>query len=351
MRLAVDLRPLLLPFESGVTVYTKAMVRALMRCPDVELDLYYQAANRYDSIHKLFPRVRHIRRSNRAFHLKSLFKFPRLPEDFFSERPDLIWIPDRRPFYRTDIPVVMTIHDRVPERFASTLSLKSRLWHQMFPLKRLSKLSKGFLVPSESIASELKVKIPVEVTYEGAELDMAEQAPRFAEFLNRKIFFLMIAPNDKRKCFEWLFKLAEELPAVSFVWVGSKEGDTRFSGGSHKAFPHVFQIPEVNEREKKWLLSRARALLAFSQYEGFDLPVLEATEASCPVLLSDIPVHRELYESTWPFIRNYEEAKELVEQALHHSIPLLTKKRKLSWKEAAERALLFFHRVIVHKDR
>lgn len=50
----------------------------------------------------------------------------------------------------------------------------------------------------------------------------------------------------------------------------------------------------VDDREKDQLLRGARALLFFSWYEGFGLPILEALSVGCPVVASDIPAHREV---------------------------------------------------------
>jgi len=35
-----------------------------------------------------------------------------------------------------------------------------------------------------------------------------------------------------------------------------------------------------------------------SLYEGFGIPPLEALNCNCPIILSDIPVHREIYQDT-----------------------------------------------------
>ena len=132
LRIAVDLRPLLEPFESGVTVYTKAIVDEFIKLRTVQLDLFYQSAKPCERIHNMYPRVRHLKISNTKFHLKSIFKFQPLPRAYFEKKPHLIWIPDRRPFYETRIPLFMTIHDSVPEKLKFTMSLKSRIWHLVF---------------------------------------------------------------------------------------------------------------------------------------------------------------------------------------------------------------------------
>jgi hypothetical protein len=181
LRLAVDLRPLLEPFESGVTQYTKAVVRGLLKRDD-GLDLYYQARTRCKRIHELFPSVRHLTLSNTRFHVRALLEFPSLPSGYFLEKPDLIWIPDRRPFYKTSIPVVMTIHDKVPELYARLL-LKSRLWHRI-SLCEAVKIGCGVVVPL--LRWPVRWDALQEVTYEGLLCKMKE--PSLGKSFEKLVF-------------------------------------------------------------------------------------------------------------------------------------------------------------------
>lgn len=45
------------------------------------------------------------------------------------------------------------------------------------------------------------------------------------------------------------------------------------------------------------MLAQAAALLTASREEGYGLPVVEAQSAGCPVVLSDIPIFREIAPS------------------------------------------------------
>ncbi len=53
----------------------------------------------------------------------------------------------------------------------------------------------------------------------------------------------------------------------------------------------------VSEQEYRTMLAQAAALLTASRDEGYGLPVVEAQSAGCPVVLSDIPIFREIAPS------------------------------------------------------
>lgn len=351
MRLAIDLRPLLESMPSGVTQYTKAMTAEFLKRKDIEVDLFYQARKRCEPIHKLFPKVRHIQYSNSWFHFRSLLRFPLLPEDYFHKNPDLIWIPDRRPFYKTKIPIVMTIHDRVPELYGNTLSVKGRIWHLIFSFRRLKKICSGFLVPTFAIGETLRVKIPKEVTYEGAIISGVQTAPLNVKQIKKAPFFLIISPCDPRKRLDWFFAMAKRFPKINFVIIGLKSKESRFAKLALKKYSNVFVFSEVSEDEKSWFLHNAKALLALSKYEGFDLPVLEAVRAKCPVIMSGISVHHELYKTPECFVNNLQELEAAIYRSLNGFGKVPVPRGIYTWDKAAERALFFFLRVLANKNR
>jgi len=352
--LAIDLRPFLTPFESGVTVYLAAMVREIKKAGIFDLDLFYQARKKSQRISKIFPEARFIPCSNTIFHLKCLFGLPALPSKYFPQRPDAIWLPDRLPFYRSKIPLFMTIHDFVPEEFSGTLSFKSLIWHKIFSLHRLLGLCSGVLVPSLSIGYSPRIKgIPSEVTYEGANL-LGGRGKRPNGFnLGKGDFFLSISPMDPRKRLKWVFFAAEKFPRAHFVIAGNKQEDKRFRFFRRPTLPNLHFLGEITEEEKLWLLKNAVALLALSEYEGFDLPVLEAVKAKCQVIMSGIPVHIELYKRA-TVVNSADELFGAIYLALQNKKyvkKLLIRPRgKYTWEGAAKRASLFFLRVLFNKN-
>ncbi|MFE8884428.1 glycosyltransferase family 4 protein [Pseudarthrobacter enclensis] len=68
-----------------------------------------------------------------------------------------------------------------------------------------------------------------------------------------------------------------------------EEGKIRFLGG-------------VTDSNLRWLYENASVLVFPSLDEGFGLPPLEALHFGCPLILSDIPVFRELYSQHAQFV-------------------------------------------------
>jgi glycosyltransferase involved in cell wall biosynthesis len=82
---------------------------------------------------------------------------------------------------------------------------------------------------------------------------------------------------------------AGALANVRFVLVGLE--------GDHSSLPfpaNVGVLGRVTDCELVELLASASCLFSPSMYEGFGLPVAEAMHLGVPVVISDLPVHREL---------------------------------------------------------
>ena len=91
---------------------------------------------------------------------------------------------------------------------------------------------------------------------------------------------------------------------------GPTTSELLIAGGGKRIFrrptlpsaPGVSYLGHVDDARRWALLAGARLLLMPSFLEGFGLPVLEALKVGTPVVASDIPVFRELYESAVEFV-------------------------------------------------
>ena len=202
-------------------------------------------------------------------------------------KPDLFHIPHfTRPLLSP--PCVLTVHDlihmRFPEFFGRSIKyavLKSYLPHALRKARRV-------IAVSQTTAQEIRTFFPGisgKVTViPGAAL------PEFYEpqAIPRSDYFLFIG-NDKRH---------KNLPFLLAAWkrFHAEQPGTRLLlvTPGHYAGEGIEIRRAVPPGEMPALIGSALALIAPSLWEGFDLPVLEAMLLKTPVLVSDIPVHREL---------------------------------------------------------
>ena len=90
----------------------------------------------------------------------------------------------------------------------------------------------------------------------------------------------------------------------------------------------------INDSELQSLYLSAKMLVMPSFYEGFGLPILEALSFDCPVICSDIPVFRELFENnvTYFNLNSKEDLKEKIKLILKDG-----QQHKVNKKELVEK--------------
>ncbi|MGH6985838.1 MAG: glycosyltransferase family 4 protein [Caulobacteraceae bacterium] len=141
----------------------------------------------------------------------------------------------------------------------------------------------------------------MEVTKLGIESSFLRcEAPRSA----LRPYFLFIGTIEARKNLAFLLtvwrRLGEEMGASTphLVLLGRRgwENESAIDLLERSAVVKsvVHEAADLGDHAAVALLAGARALLAPSFAEGFDLPVMEGRVLGTPVIASDIPVHREL---------------------------------------------------------
>lgn len=108
-------------------------------------------------------------------------------------------------------------------------------------------------------------------------------------------FYLMVGSNDPRKNFEPALRvLAGEMGRKILVIGGSAQS---FGPSGFFDNTNVIRLGRVGLNELKWAYMNAKALVSPSLYEGFGIPNLEAMALGCPLIVSDIPVFREVCQT------------------------------------------------------
>lgn len=161
-------------------------------------------------------------------------------------------------------------------------------------------------------------------------------------------FYLCVGTLSPRKqqslVFEAFDKLWRQGAEASLVLVGSggwHSEDLIRRLRSHAKFgTSLFWFSDLSDGELNWCYQHAAGLIAASQGEGFDLPVVEALSQQCPVFASDIPVHREVAGDFASYFGcgSLDRLTELLNQHLQCTLPFKRSSCKRfcwpSWRES-----------------
>jgi glycosyltransferase involved in cell wall biosynthesis len=240
----------------------------------------------HDAIPLLMPHTIADRRLHQAFHYRALRKnvdsgawFVCVSE---ATRRDLLSI-----FPRAE-PRSVTIHNMVSPHYTAEASDASRI--------------------PEIVRTRVNMRIK-------PPLDLATTRKLFEEIANQKKFdyLLIVSTIEPRKNHLTLLSAWEKLrveffPSLRLLIVGSL-------GWHHKQIIHKFRpwlergdaflLEDVLSTELRVLYAHARATICPSFGEGFDYSGVEAMRCGSPVVASDIPVHREVFDDAAEFFNPY----------------------------------------------
>lgn len=102
---------------------------------------------------------------------------------------------------------------------------------------------------------------------------------------------------DEGKNFAAINRVAPRLPAPVLV-----AGPLNGPNGTWVDASHVQALGRLSDAQVAWYLSKRPIFVSMALYEPFGLTVLEAAQAGCALVLSDIPTFRELWEGAALFV-------------------------------------------------
>lgn len=290
---------------------------------------------------------------------------------FSPSRYDLYFEPSIMPIELPANKVIVTVHDLSfyyhPEWYESDTSayLKRHFLKKILTVNRIitvSKTVKQEIIDILSIDQDL-----VDVIYNGVDHDVFKVYPEdiVSQYaMEWKIpgkFILFAGSLEPRKNLLRLLDAYLKLPLelrkeFKLVLVG-------FQGWKNRAIMEriyrlrgqVCYYGYLPSLELAYFYNRATVLVCPSLYEGFSLPPLEAMACGAPTMLSDIPVHRELYEDVALFTDPYHVGsmvdclKTILENSgLRESLRKkgIAKALAFNWSETAKQHLLSFNKTI-----
>lgn len=236
-----------------------------------------------------------------TFSLKEIFRFPKEVLSKINSC-DFYYSPYCNVPGGIHIPVFTTIHDVV----FLDIPLASRagtLARKIFYLRACSKSKLVFTVSrfsEERIRHHLHTKKPVVVTYNAS--DPMFSKPE-ASIIKEKNTMLFVGNIKKHKGLHVLLEafryVLEKKPESKLIIVGNannfRTGDDTVVSEIQKFGDRISFTGFISDDDLKALYTKVSLLVQPSFYEGFGMPPLEALNSGTNVVLSDIPVFKELY--------------------------------------------------------
>ena len=241
-----------------------------------------------------------------------------------------------------------TIHDLSVFENNEWFSFKYRTFYR-FLIPRILKTSKKILTDSHFSKEEIIKKYNIDI--ENVNVIYCASSISKINNINKEKsedYLLFVGGLSKRKNLKNLINAFIELSNknIKLKVVGSDIN--HLVSDDINQYSNIEYIDGVSDNQLTKLYSNARMLVFPSFYEGFGLPPLEAMSCGCPVIISDIPVLRELYENSALYVNPYSVkdikntisnllndnnlSNSLVEQGLEQS-------EKYSWKKSADQII------------
>lgn len=213
--------------------------------------------------------------------------------------PVLVNLANRAP---VTVPCQLVIlHDIIPVRFPGDYSIGYSTAFKVIP--RILAHRATIATVSEFSRAEVSAwlgidpkNVPV-IPNAADHLSAPEALVRAAPDAGRP-FFLSFGRSDSRRQTSWLVEAWDRLDigrSADLLLVGDmSERDRELAA----AAPSVRSTGRISDARLRELYEAASAFIAPSVYEGFDIPTIEAQRFGCPVVASDIPVHKEVLRAT-----------------------------------------------------
>jgi len=298
MNIAIDCR---MSGLSGIGVYLDNIIEQWTKQKNEHtFTLFGEQKNltRYTS----YSNVRIVETNIHIFSFKELFRFPSKEVN----KCDVFYSPFFNIPGGIHIPIFSTIHDVV---FLDVEELTGKVgtFIRKLALQRAYRISKSLFTVSEfskkRIQFHLGTKKDIVVTYSAINDDLkTHQSPkqRFYDFE----YILFIGNIKKHKGLDILLKAYRTSRENGFtpklIIVGDnkrfKTVDKEISQMlTEELDSNIVYTGNISNEKLYIIIEQALLLVQPSVYEGFGLPPLESLYLGCNILLSDIPVFREIY--------------------------------------------------------
>jgi glycosyltransferase involved in cell wall biosynthesis len=256
------------------------------------------------------------------------------------------------------IPLVFTVHDLNFIQEKTQIKIQLRKNKLNFFLQRAAQTIAISNYTKQDIETNLSVKSPIEVIYNGVNLatEVKEEPPAF---IDTKRFLLAIGFFKPNKNYQSLVNLMNEYPDKRLIIAG--EHNTTYGKTILKMIRknelrnRIITPGVISEADKIWLYANCEALLFPSTNEGMGLPIIEAMRLGKPVIAarqSCIPEFGKDYayyfssfepaamrQSIEESLEDYRQRPERAEEIKRYS-------EQFSWKKNAQQYIQLFEQLL-----
>ncbi len=307
MRILIDGRTLSESQYSGVSWYTHHLLSAMLSFFDQHrFDIFYSGKRHHaDSLRAQFPKARiiHAKMPNKLlnglFAASSMFG---LDHFFGGKRPDIVFMPNMN-FIRmkSDIPLVVTVHDLSYVHFPHFFSWKQRLWHSLVRPKALLNRAHTIIAVSGQTAADIADTYFVEskkinVISHGIEPRFKKSNPDaygrgvLKRFGIRTDFLLFVGAFEPRKNIDGIvsaYRFAKKRGlSLDLVMVGPKGWKNHAFHELISKTSSIHHLGYVAPDILDMLYEECVGVVSPSIFEGFGFPAKEASRHGKPVIAS-----------------------------------------------------------------
>jgi glycosyltransferase involved in cell wall biosynthesis len=300
VRVAWDLQAITGPRPTGLGVAVKLLLEATLGyAPGIEV---------------IGLRPNEVDRPLRGVPDRLLWEQWRLPaalrREHAREGLDLMFSPALGAPFSSPVPVVAHIPDLIPLHYPRQFGgVAGWYWKQLLPASWAR--SRAIVTSNSAVADDIAARldyprdrihiVPYCVDASLFERAKARQREKgLGHFFSAEPLFYTLGTHEPRKNLELAIRAFVEftaggnLPGILRCFGINTAHTSRLreqAGSAHVEFHDYATREQLIDT-----MLGATALLFPSRYEGFGLPPLEALSLGCPVVLSDIPVHRAVYD-------------------------------------------------------
>jgi len=296
MKIAVDCR---LIGQSGIGTFIQNVVCHMVADSSVQFLLIGDAA--LLAPYTGCPHCRIVGCTYPSFSLKELFCFPTKEVN----RCDAFFTPNFNIPSGIRVPVFSTVHDVVFFDVEGVCSAFGRFLRRCY-IQRALNISKTVFTVSRfsrsRISSLFRCPTELSVVCNGVSQELADYRSTHA-MPARGDYIVCLGNLKKYKGVRDLIKAYSKARATGGVdytlkiigRIDFRTRDEQLESLLGSSSDGIEFVTDADNARVYSLLAGARALVSPSHYEGFGIPPLEAMALGTPVILSDIPVYKEVY--------------------------------------------------------